>query len=275
MFLRVLGSSSAGNCTVVWNNGRGLLVDCGFSLRYISRHLQDVGLSVRSIGGVLITHTHRDHVHPETLRRLLDLRIHIVCPSSVADDLTLRYASARRARDKGLLKPMSDHTAAVEGFDVEAFPVPHDASGGTFGYVVHHATLIGRSSVALATDLGYPPEGLARRFAGAHAVVIESNHDVQMLASSRRPDWLKQRIRDIGHLSNDQSARFVSDILGHTDIPPQAIVLAHLSRECNTPALALASMQGTLHSAGLPETRILASPRSEPCAIVSVEPHRP
>jgi phosphoribosyl 1,2-cyclic phosphodiesterase len=96
-----------------------------------------------------------------------------------------------------------------------------------------------------------------------------------MLASSRRPDWLKQRIRDIGHLSNDQSARFVSDILGHADIPPQAIVLAHLSRECNTPALALASMQGALHSAGLPETRILASPRSEPCAIVSVEPHRP
>jgi phosphoribosyl 1,2-cyclic phosphodiesterase len=270
MFLRVLGSSSAGNCTVVWNNGRGLLVDCGFSLRYISRHLQDVGLSIRSIGGVLITHTHGDHVQPETLRRLLDFRVPIVCPASVADDLTLRYASARKARDKGLLKPMSDHGAAVEGFEVEAYAVPHDASGGCYGYVVHHATLMGRSSIALATDLGYPPGGLARRFAGANALVIESNHDLRMLESSRRPVWLKQRIRDVGHLSNDQSACFVLDILGQAHTPPQAIVLAHLSGECNTPALALASMQRALHSVGLLETSLFASARSEPCPIVSV-----
>jgi len=275
MFLRVLGSSSAGNCTVVWNDGRGLLVDCGFSLRYISRHLQDVGLTLRSIGGVLITHTHGDHVQPETLRRLLDFRIPVVCPPSVAGDLAKRYASARKARDSGLLREMNGRAAAIDGFDVEAFAVPHDSSGGCFGYLVHHETLIGRSTVALATDLGYPPEGLARRFADAHAVVIESNHDLQMLESSRRPDWLKQRIREIGHLSNEQSGLFVSEILGHAGTPPQAIVLAHLSRECNTPALALASMQKTLHTAGLPETHLHASPHSEPCAVVSVEPKLP
>ena len=77
-------------------------MDCGFSLRYISRHLQDVGLTLRSIGGVLITHTHGDHVQPETLRRLLDFRIPVICPSSVAGDLAKRYASARKARDSGL-----------------------------------------------------------------------------------------------------------------------------------------------------------------------------
>jgi phosphoribosyl 1,2-cyclic phosphodiesterase len=275
MFLRVLGSSSAGNCSVVWNDGRGLLVDCGFSLRYISRHLQEVGLTLRSIGGVLITHTHGDHVQPETLRRLLDFRIPVFCPSTVAGDLAKRYASARKARDSGLLREINGHAAAVDGFDVETFAVPHDSSGGCFGYLVHHETLIGRGTVALATDLGYPPEGLARRFAGAHAVVIESNHDLQMLEASRRPDWLKQRIREIGHLSNDQSAHFVSELLGHAGIPPQTIVLAHLSRECNTPALALASMQKTLHAAGLPDTRLYASPRSEPCAVIAVEPELP
>ena len=130
---------------------------------------------------------------------------------------------------------MNGRAAAIDGFDVEAFAVPHDSSGGCFGYLVHHETLIGRSTVALATDLGYPPEGLARRFADAHAVVIESNHDLQMLESSRRPDWLKQRIREIGHLSNEQSGLFVSEILGHAGTPPQAIVLAHLAGNATPP----------------------------------------
>jgi phosphoribosyl 1,2-cyclic phosphodiesterase len=270
MHIRVLASSSAGNCTVFWNGGRALLVDIGLSQRYISRHLDESRLAFRTIGGVLITHTHGDHVHPETLKKILDLQIPVYCPSSIASTLQKNFAAARKAAHQGLLRVLDKGAGTVAGFDVEAFPVPHDAPGGCFGYAIHDSTLQGTTTAVISTDLGFAPDGLAGRFADADAIVLESNHDTAMLENSRRPDWLKRRIREIGHLSNDQSVALMSEILAASRREPKAVVLAHISRECNTIEQAHATMQQGLHAIGAMDMRVVDSFRNEPNEVVTL-----
>ncbi len=270
MHLRVLASSSAGNCTVFWNDGSALLVDIGLSQRYISRHLDDCRLSFRTLRGVLITHTHGDHVHPETFKRVLELQIPVYCPAPIAATLQKHYAAARKAAHQGLLRVLENGTGAVAGFEVESFPVPHDAPGGCYGYAIHDSTLQGTTTAVISTDLGFAPEGLAQKFAGADAIVLESNHDTQMLACSRRPDWLKQRIREIGHLSNDQSFALMREILGLSRELPGTVVLAHISRECNTIERAHASMRQGLDSIGASDLRVVDSHWNTPTDVVTL-----
>lgn len=270
MHLRVLASSSAGNCTVFWNEGRALLVDIGLSQRYISRHLDDAHLSFRTLRGVLITHTHGDHVHPETFKRVLDLQIPVYCPAPIASVLQKHFAAARKAAHQGLLRVLEQGSGTVAGFDVEYFPVPHDAPGGCFGYAIHDSTLQGTVTAVISTDLGYAPDGLARKFADADAIVLESNHDVEMLENSGRPAWLKQRIRDIGHLSNDQSFELMREILSESRTPPRAVVLAHISRECNTIERAHATMRGGLDGIGAADIRVVDSYRNEANEVVTL-----
>jgi len=273
MHLRVLASSSAGNCTVFWNEGRALLVDIGLSQRYISRHLEEAHVSFRTIGGVLITHTHGDHVHPETLRRVFDLQIPVYCPAPIGSVLQKQYACARKAAQQGLLRVLNDGTGVVAGFDVECFPVPHDAPGGCFGYAIHQSTLQGTTTAVISTDLGFAPDGLAQRFADAQAIVLESNHDTEMLEKSRRPDWLKRRIKEIGHLSNDQSVALMHQILSVSRVLPHALVLAHISRECNTLECARMTMQRGLEVVGAQELRVVESYSDRPNEILTLAPH--
>jgi phosphoribosyl 1,2-cyclic phosphodiesterase len=269
MHLRVLASSSAGNCTVFWNEGRALLVDIGLSQRYISRHLDDLHISFRSLGGVLITHMHGDHVHPETLKRVLELQIPVYCPNSISNALQKHYGAARKAAFQGLLRVL-DGGGVVAGFDVECFPVPHDAPGGCYGYGIRHSTLQGTTSAVISTDLGFAPDGLPARFADADAIVLESNHDTTMLENSRRPDWLKRRIKEIGHLSNDQSVALMQEILAASRRQPKAVVLAHISRECNTIECARTTMQSGLKAVGADELRVVESYRDRPNDIISL-----
>jgi phosphoribosyl 1,2-cyclic phosphodiesterase len=270
MHLRVLASSSAGNCTVFWNDGRALLVDIGLSQRYISRHLDDLRIPFRTLGGVLITHTHGDHVHPETFKRILDLQIPVYCPAPIAGTLQKHFAMARKAAHQGLLRVLENGVGVVAGFEIESFPVPHDAPGGCYGYAIHHSTLQGDTTAVIATDLGFVPDGLAERFANAQAIVLESNHDVMMLENSNRPDWLKKRIKEIGHLSNDQSASLMQSILSVSRELPQAVVLAHISRECNTIERARATMQEGLHAVAAGGLRVVPSHWNEPNEIVTL-----
>ncbi len=272
MHLRVLASSSAGNCTVFWNEGRAVLVDIGLSPRYISGHLDDLHLPLRAVGGVLITHTHGDHVHPETFKKILDLRIPVLCPEPIAATLQRHFAAARKAAHQGLLRVLDDGACTLGGFDVEPFPVPHDAPGGCYGYRIRHSTLQGTTTAVIATDLGFAPEGLARRFADADAIILESNHDPAMLEFSSRPEWLKKRIKDIGHLSNAQTAALVREILGISTKRPSAIVLAHISRECNTIERAHASMVDCLRSAGVTDIEVVDSYHNRPNALLSLSP---
>jgi phosphoribosyl 1,2-cyclic phosphodiesterase len=269
MHVCVLGSSSAGNCTVFWEERRALLVDCGFSQRYISRHLRPLGLTLREVEGVVITHAHADHVLPQTLVGLLALRIPIYAPPSILQVLAEQYRDVRKLQGTPLLRPMRTADTGIGPFLVTAFPVPHDAAGGCFSYAVQLDTLAGSVKATIATDLGYVPDGLVAHCANSHILVVESNHDLTMLAESRRPEWLKDRIRTIGHLSNDQSGQLVRDILRASSFYPEAVMLAHVSKDCNTNERAVASMALALQDHGAADIRVLETFRHEPNEAVS------
>jgi len=270
MHIVVLGSSSAGNCTAIWNQGHALLVDCGFSPRYINGHLADLGVEPSRLAGLLLTHTHSDHVNAMTLAHLLSRGVRVLCPEGIVRVLARRFPVARRARDQGILRSLEQAGGEIGGFGIEAFEVPHDAEGGCFGYSIRYASSHATLKVTIATDLGYPSDGLSRHFVDSDAMIIESNHDTEMLEKSSRPVWLKQRIRDIGHLSNEQCASFVVDVLRRSEKLPAAVILAHISQECNTNPLAMRCTRKALDSHGFLNVDVVPSHKTRPNGIVTL-----
>jgi phosphoribosyl 1,2-cyclic phosphodiesterase len=264
--VQVLGSSSAGNATLAWSGREGVLVDCGFPPPVLRRRLSAAGADLAGIRGVLVTHAHGDHALEETIASLVVQGIPLVCPPGVASVLRRSHTAVRMAERRGQLQILSSLRGSVGPFHVEAFPVPHDAPGGCFGYTLVSA----QGRITMATDLASTGNGLAGQFAGADIIVIESNHDPSMLESSRRPAWLKRRIRERGHLSNDACARFVVEVVERSASPPQAVLLAHISRECNTPALALSCTSRALAERGWSTVRVLETFPDRPSVAVEI-----
>lgn len=232
--LQVLGSTSAGNCTVIWNNKNALLIDCGFSQRYICRNLKYINLDFTSISGLLITHTHTDHVNKSILSRFVKEHVPIFCHKKVCKVLSKKFLEINLARKLNLLNTFNKELFTIGSFEAQAFEVPHDSSGGCFGFNIFSRSNSGEKKVTIATDLGYPSNTILPYFIDSDVIVIEANHDNDMLENSSRPRWLKKRIARIGHLSNSQCADLLKDVLNRSDKMPKAIILAHISQECNT-----------------------------------------
>jgi phosphoribosyl 1,2-cyclic phosphodiesterase len=270
MRLRVLGSSSAGNCTLVWHDHHAVMVDCGFVPHTMSAGIDALDLDLPPIAGLLITHAHSDHVNDRSVNLLVNNRVPVFVPHEIARTLQRMYPSIARAHRLGMLRPFDGAGVEVGGFEVEAFRVPHDAPGGCFGFSLSHGTGQARRKTTIATDLGFQEEELVRHFLGSQAVVIESNHDIDMLERSGRPEWLIKRIKDIGHLSNDQCASFVSDLVRGSTDPPRAFVLAHVSRECNTNQLAVRATANALRAAGHALPMVVETHPFSPSVIVDI-----
>jgi phosphoribosyl 1,2-cyclic phosphodiesterase len=266
--VQVLGSSSAGNCTLVRGDRTAVLIDCGFSPRYISRGLRAHGLELQDLSGVLITHTHGDHVNDDALAALTDAGVPVVCAAPVRGPLVRQYAAGSAAARRGMLRVLGRGDPMVGSFGVEAFEVPHDSPGGCFGF-----TLVdGPARVTHATDVGYPLARLVQHFAGSQLIVIESNHDPDMLAQSGRPEWLKRRIRERGHLSNGQCAELLTAIVRTAGVLPSAVILAHISQECNTNPLAVESASRALARADAAGVTVVESFKDRPSDLVRTLP---
>jgi phosphoribosyl 1,2-cyclic phosphodiesterase len=224
----VLGSGSAGNCTLVsLGDGAGArhaLIDAGLSPRQTARRLGPLGIGLDDISDVLLTHIDHDHFNPGWRD---------------ADAMRCTWRAARRhlkgVRAAGL--PARRTAAFDDAFDlepstrVEVTPLPHDELG-TSGFVIDH----GGARLGYATDLGRVPETLLESFAGLAALALESNYDPQLQRASSRPADLKRRIMGgLGHLSNEQALEAVIHIAGRGEL--HHIALLHLSRQCNDPAL--------------------------------------
>jgi phosphoribosyl 1,2-cyclic phosphodiesterase len=259
--LSVLGSSSAGNCTLIWNGHSALLVDCGFPPGYIINHLTAYGLSLDDLRGVLITHTHGDHVCSPFVRRLIDARVPMFCPEDIALHLQGIYQSMTHAAHRGLLKPFRDGVLELDPFQIRSFPVPHDSPGGCFGYSIFADSGGREKKITIATDLAYTGKDVVSHFADSDILVIESNHDVRMLEESGRPIWLKRRIREHAHLSNKKCADFVIRVLERSRRQPSSIMLAHISQECNTREMALECTGEVLDQNGFNLARLGVSHR--------------
>ena len=257
MQISVFASGSSGNCLMVSGGDTHLLIDAGISMRRTQDALAASGHSLDEIIGVLITHEHSDHV--SGLRMLLKYhRRPVDAPRTVASRLCGMIPELSQTLH---VIPVGEDFA-VGGFAVRAFHTPHDTDESV-GYRVR-----GEGEFALATDMGCVTEEIVQGLLGADTVLIESNHDEQMLRYGSYPVYLKRRIlSERGHLSNANCALLARRLAeGGTS----RIILGHLSRENNRPELALAASRAALEGTG---ARLCCAPVSG-CLTVPVEPVR-
>ena len=237
--LHTLASGSSGNALVFSCGRTHLLLDAGISCRRIIAALKVLGLGPEDLSGILITHTHSDHI--SGLQTLLKRSAAPLYGSGQ----TLRGLCYRMAGLEDRVRELPFGQAFDFGdCAVTAFPTSHDAPGSC-GYRLDTP----EGSVGLLTDTGYVTEEAAEILPGVDLAVLESNHDVEALRSGPYPYYLKQRILgESGHLCNEDAARFAVTL---AEAGASEIILAHLSQENNTPAMARRAVETALSAAGL------------------------
>jgi phosphoribosyl 1,2-cyclic phosphodiesterase len=244
----VLASGSAGNASLLLCDDFGVLLDAGLGPRLLAARLKAVGLSWSAVHAVLLTHTHSDHWKNLTLAHLLRRQIPLYCHDGHHDSL-LAYGSAFAAlRDAGLVRryePGEEITLASD-LRCRAFPLAHDG-GATFGFRFE----LGAAALGYAADLGSWDAEVAEALADVDLLALEFNHDVELeYASGRSPYLIARVLGKYGHLSNDQAAGLLREVLRRSQ-PGRLrhLVQLHLSRECNHPSLAAAAAYAVLGDA--------------------------
>jgi phosphoribosyl 1,2-cyclic phosphodiesterase len=254
VYIRNLGSSSSGNSTLIWTDQDALLVDIGFGQRYTKERLEEAGVLFSSLRAVLITHLHADHVN----QAMLNLVLREGIPVYMHRDLRPLFLRRFKVKHAQSLRTFDGLPFNINAFDIKSFEVPHDAPGGCFGYNIHFQD----KKITIATDLSKTENGLAEKFSNSDLIVIESNHDEHLLETSGRSFELIERIKNTGHLSNVQCTSFLNDVLNRSQKMPQAVLLAHLSEDCNLPRLAKSGVQKLLNKWNLKETQLQISKKN-------------
>ena len=232
MFVSVLGSGSSGNCTFVATRETCLLIDLGFGPRSLSRRMQEANLEPRPIDAVFLTHGHSDHCQGVGSRQ-------------ASESVPVYMNRGTRSEGAGLKEVENwrefdcSGPVRVGDFSVEAFAISHDASEPV-GFRIKAE---GKTGVVV-TDLGEMTPQVKSSLGGCDWLVLESNHDENLLRMGPYPWQLKQRVLSrVGHLSNRTAAEFIRD---DYDGSAAHIFLAHLSRQNNHPEIALRSAHRAL-----------------------------
>lgn len=248
---QTIASSSAGNASLLSCGDVRLLIDMGVSCRRLCRALAGLGLTPGDLTAVLVSHEHADHVSGFATY-IKKYSTPIVCSPGTARQLSYRLAGI-----DPLLRPTEMWTCVPFGpVRVTLLPTSHDCGEGT---AYHIATPGG--TVGILTDTGYIIEETGRRLLGADLLLLESNHDVELLRAGPYPYALKQRILgDFGHLSNSAAAQYAA---ASAKAGTRTILLAHLSQENNRPQLALEAASAALKETGW-SGQLAAAPRSVP-----------
>ena len=249
-----LASGSSGNCTVVSDGRVHILIDAGISTRKIAQGLKELGIELRRLSGVLITHEHIDHV----------TALPVLCRQTGAALFTAEGTAYELC---GKYKGLEDRFRvflpgqrfALGEWEVGTFATSHDCACPV-GYYISD----GRRKLALCTDTGYITPEAREGVRGAHTLIGEFNYDPQMLRSGPYPVHLQERIRGPrGHLSNELGGELAA---WAAEQGARRIVLAHLSQENNRPNLALEAARRALSALGLrsgADVEVIAAPRSE------------
>jgi len=240
----VLGSGSNGNATFVATSRVRILVDAGFSFRQITKRLQSIGEDPKDLDAVVVTHEHSDHCRGlQTLIKRLGAPIYLTERTAGAVDWgELMSGDGPRPRLETF------HAGArleIGDLAVETFTIPHDAVDPIGLNLRTNGT-----KASLVTDLGYMTASVKHHIQGADFLLLESNHDLEMLRVGPYPWFVKQRVASrVGHLSNDAVAEFLA---GHEfDRRARVLLLGHLSGNNNEPAMARWAAEKALAAAGV------------------------
>ena len=237
-----LASGSSGNCYYVGSSTEGVLVDCGISARRIRKVLEEIGVGIEAVKGILITHNHIDHI--SSLTRLTKKhQIPVYCTEGTWKGI-MRNRMTFDA-DPLMYRPLKIfEILQIGSLRIEAFPVSHDAHEA----VGYHFRAAGRN-LTIATDLGVIGDHAAHYLKNSDVMVIESNYDEFMLLNGHYPDHLKQRVHgSMGHMCNAHTAEFLAENY-HPGI--SHILLCHLSAENNTPEHVLKTLYDTFSNKGV------------------------
>ena len=229
MRLCSIASGSSGNCVYVGTETAHLLVDVGISGKKTELGLNSLGISAKDLDGILVTHEHSDHIAGiGVMARKYEIPIYATRGTIKA---IKECTSVGQIADELFVELQADSKFMIKDMSINPMKISHDAAQPVayrFGY--------GNKKVAICTDLGFFNDYTVESLRGMDALLIEANHDVNMLQVGPYPYYLKQRILgDKGHLSNENSGKLLSRIL-HDNLG--TILLGHLSKENNLPELA-------------------------------------
>lgn len=254
-----LYSSSSGNCSLIFNDDTNILIDAGVSASKICAALDQAGVSPGEIDAVLVTHEHSDHISGiRVLAKKYNIPVFANAPTM---EHVLKVAPTVLPGNAHIIVP--SNTYSVRSMQIKPFSTPHD-SASSMGYVIESDG----KKYAVATDTGCITKSLLSNLAGCEAVVIESNHDVEMLKNGTYPYMLKKRIlSDEGHLSNEKCAWLATQL---AIWGTKRIILGHLSEQNNTPEKAYECTKKSLENNGFSvgsDVILKVAPKDEICYI--------
>jgi phosphoribosyl 1,2-cyclic phosphodiesterase len=254
----VLASGSRGNSAIVESSSTRILVDAGISCRETFKRVKAIGGDARALSAIVITHEHADHVFGLlVLARKLHVPVFMTGATHQAWVRSLRDATGEPPDTDKIEFFSSGHSFQIGDIEVRPFTIPHDAADPV-GFAFRAEGI----RIGVAVDLGYMPPSVCDHLRACDVLVLESNHDLEMLRGGPYPWSVKQRVMSrVGHLSNQKLAEFfASDYDGNAAF----IVLAHLSEQNNHPEVALHAAEKALgQRRTLLQNRVLLAKQSE------------
>lgn len=254
MKLCVLASGSKGNSTYIESNNSKILIDLGMSCLYIEKSLNSIDVRPREIHGILITHTHSDHIN--------GLKVFLKKYNTCLYVTEKIYKELKKQIEIENYILIEDNFK-INDINIEIFKTSHDAEDSN-GYIISDES----SSVAYITDTGYINRKYHKKLQNKDYYVIESNHDIEMLMNGSYPYHLKQRILgDRGHLSNKACADYMVDFIGEKT---KGVILIHLSEENNDKSLAYKTFTNTLKDNKKEIEQVIISLQNEPTEVIEI-----
>jgi phosphoribosyl 1,2-cyclic phosphodiesterase len=254
----ILGSGSNGNCAYLETDETRLLIDAGLSARQIRNRLLTLGRTPENLTGILITHEHSDHIQGLAVLAT-KLNLPVYCNRLTKEAIELAVDAPVRCNIFS-----TGASFDVNDVRVDTFSVPHDAYDPV-GFLLH--TVAGR--IGFLTDLGHATKLVIERVKTSNVLVLEANHDLQLLQDDTRRPWsIKQRILSRhGHLSNEAAAETAEQVAS-ADL--RHLYLGHLSGDCNRPEIAFQTVSNRLTRIGAAHIAVTTAAQDKPCEALTL-----